>query len=367
MYSWILPPHMRPIVLSQTNELPIEFLAGDGVYSKGRLFSAENAEVENETDSGLLQNARRAAEAHRRVRYRVQSMLRPGVTLLEIAKCVEESTRVLLHGERNNGIGFPVGLSMNSCAAHYTVNPGEEDVVLKEDDVLKIDFGTHSDGRIMDSAFTVAFRDSFEPLLMAAKEGTETGIRALGVDVRVCDIGRDVNEVITSYEVEIDGKTWPIRPVSDLHGHSISQFKIHGGISIPAVDNRDTTRVRADSFYAVETFATTGRGLIEDRHPCSHFMLETGRTRKLYNKDLIKVYEFARDLFGTLPFSPRHLDHYNLLSGGVLKSVNLLTMMKLFAPYPPLNDIDGSRVAQFEHTLYLSESGKEVLTRGEDY
>lgn len=47
------------------------------------------------------------------------------------------------------GIGFPTGVSLNNCAAHYTSNPGDT-TVLKYDDVLKLDFGTHVNGRIVD-------------------------------------------------------------------------------------------------------------------------------------------------------------------------------------------------------------------------
>ena len=36
-------------------------------------------------------------------------------------------------------------------------------------------------------------------------------------------------------------------------------------------------------------------------------------------------------------------------------------------PYPPLVDIKGSYVAQFEHTLLLRPNCKEVLSRGDDY
>lgn len=36
-------------------------------------------------------------------------------------------------------------------------------------------------------------------------------------------------------------------------------------------------------------------------------------------------------------------------------------------PYPPLCDIKSSYVAQYEHTLYLHPTQKEVLSRGEDY
>jgi methionyl aminopeptidase len=36
-------------------------------------------------------------------------------------------------------------------------------------------------------------------------------------------------------------------------------------------------------------------------------------------------------------------------------------------PYPPLCDTKGSYVAQYEHTIYLHPTKKEVLSRGEDY
>jgi methionyl aminopeptidase len=35
--------------------------------------------------------------------------------------------------------------------------------------------------------------------------------------------------------------------------------------------------------------------------------------------------------------------------------------------YPPLSDISGSYVAQFEHTILLRPTCKEVITRGDDY
>ena len=35
--------------------------------------------------------------------------------------------------------------------------------------------------------------------------------------------------------------------------------------------------------------------------------------------------------------------------------------------YPPLADVRGSFVAQYEHTILLRPTCKEVLTRGDDY
>ena len=39
----------------------------------------------------------------------------------------------------------------------------------------------------------------------------------------------------------------------------------------------------------------------------------------------------------------------------------------IIQPYPPLVDVKGSYVAQYEHTIMLRPTCKEVLTRGDDY
>jgi methionyl aminopeptidase len=49
--------------------------------------------------------------------------------------------------------------------------------VLQYDDVLKVDFGVHVNGRIVDSAFTVAANPVYDNLLAAVKEATNTGLK----------------------------------------------------------------------------------------------------------------------------------------------------------------------------------------------
>ena len=39
----------------------------------------------------------------------------------------------------------------------------------------------------------------------------------------------------------------------------------------------------------------------------------------------------------------------------------------LVTPYPPLCDIKGSYVAQYEHTIILRPTCKEVVSRGDDF
>lgn len=49
-------------------------------------------------------------------------------------------------------------------------------------------------------------------------------MQAAGIDVKLCEIGEQIQEVMESYEVEIDGKTFPVKSIRNLNGHSISPY-----------------------------------------------------------------------------------------------------------------------------------------------
>ncbi len=40
-----------------------------------------------------------------------------------------------------------------------------------------------------------------------------SGIKAAGIDARLCDVGEQIQEVMESYEVELDGKTYQVYTV----------------------------------------------------------------------------------------------------------------------------------------------------------
>ena len=105
---------------------------------------------------------------------------------------IENTNRKLIEANKlEAGIAFPTGCSINHCAAHYTPNPGDNRI-FEKDDVMKIDFGTHVRGLLVDCAFTVSFNPQFDNLLMAVKEATNTGIREAGIDARLNEIGEAI-------------------------------------------------------------------------------------------------------------------------------------------------------------------------------
>jgi len=72
------------------------------------------------------ENIRRAAEVHRLVRKHARTWIRPGMSMTSIAETIEDGTRALVEESGlESGIGFPTGLSLNDCAAHYTPNAGD--------------------------------------------------------------------------------------------------------------------------------------------------------------------------------------------------------------------------------------------------
>lgn len=80
----------------------------------------------NEDPEATYQNIRRAAQVHRLVRNHARKYIRPGMTMTEIVENIEDGTRALV--EENgleSGVGFPTGVSLNNCAAHYTPNAGD--------------------------------------------------------------------------------------------------------------------------------------------------------------------------------------------------------------------------------------------------
>lgn len=85
-----------------------------------------NDKLANEDPETTYQNIRKGAEVHRLVRKHARKYIQPGMTLTEIAETIEAGTRALV--EENGldaGIGFPTGLNINNCAAHFSPNAGD--------------------------------------------------------------------------------------------------------------------------------------------------------------------------------------------------------------------------------------------------
>lgn len=328
----------------------------------------------------LLRKVRLGSEVHRQVRSYAQSFIKPGIALADMCARLENKNRELVEeAGLERGIGFPTGCSLNHVAAHYTPNPGDN-TILGHDDVMKIDFGTQIDGRIIDSAWTVSFNEKYDPLLKAVQEATDAGIRTAGIDVRLCDIGASIQEVMESYEVELDGKTFPVKCIRNLNGHSIGQYQIHAGKSVPIVKNgcEASLRMEEGEIYAIETFGSTGRGYVVEDMECSHYMKNFHAPHvPLRMQSSKRLLSHINKTFGTLAFCRRWLEREDggsqTTNGDRGKQEKYMGALKnlcdvgIVQAYPPLCDAKGCYTAQYEHTIFMKPTCKEVVSRGDDY
>jgi len=323
-------------------------------------------------NNDFLQEYRYGAEVHRQVRQWAAQNIKPGQSLTEIAEGIEDSVRALTghqgleEGDNiKGGIAFPTGVNLDHIAAHYSPNAGNKTLLAKEN-VMKVDFGVHINGRIVDSAFTMSFDPIYDNLLEAVKEATNTGIKEAGIDVRMGDIGAAIQETMESYECEINGTTYPIKAIRNLNGHDIQQWKIHGGKSVPIVKSNDQTKMEEGEVFAIETFGSTGNGYVRDDYETSHYAKKQDAPKTRPNlASAQKLLGVINKNFGTLPFCRRYLDR--LGSEKYLLGLNQLVQQGYVEDYPPLVDKKGSYTAQFEHTILLRPNVKEVISRGDDY
>ena len=368
--------------------VPITQLFPDGNYPAGEEVPYANDNAYRTTSEekrhldrlkgDYLSEYRLGAEVHRQARQYAQKTIKPGQSLTDIANGIEDSVRAMVGHQgleegdcQIAGMGFPTGLSLNHCAAHYTPNAGNK-MILQQGDVMKVDIGVHVNGRIVDSAFTLAFEDRFNPLLAAVKDATNTGVRETGIDVRIGDIGAAIQEVMESYEVELKpGELMRVKPIRNLNGHNIEQYRIHGGKSISIVKGADQTKMEEGETFAIETFGSTGKGYVHDDMDTSHYAKKADAPkvplRVQSAKGLLRSIEKN---FGTLPFCRRYLDrlgHEKYLLGvsrtlvsfssirllqyelNVCLQLNNLVQSGIVEDYPPLCDVKGSYTAQFEH------------------
>ncbi|EUB63654.1 Methionine aminopeptidase [Echinococcus granulosus] len=332
----------------------------DGRTAANRMTSQE-LRLHDEARLEIYQDLRQAAEVHRTVRQYMRPLLKPGVRLFDFCEQLEATSRQLINENGlRAGLAFPTGVSLNNCAAHYSPNAGDN-TVLQYDDVCKVDFGVHVNGNLVDCAFTVHFNPRYDRLVEAVRDATNTGIKEAGIDVRLCDVGEAIQEVMESYEVELNGQTYQVKSIRNLNGHSVGPYQIHAGKSVPIVRGGEQTRMEENEIYAIETFGSTGKGVVHDDMECSHYMkdFEVGHV------PLRQLLATIDKHFGTLAFCRRWLDR--LGETKYLMGLKNLVDMGVIKAYPPLVDTRNSYTAQWEHTVILRPTCKEVVTRGDDY
>jgi methionyl aminopeptidase len=271
-----------------------------------------------------------------------------GRTLSEICNDVENEI-IKKGGEP----AFPVNVSLNDIAAHYTAEPNDPTVV-KNTDVLKIDVGVHIDGYIADTAVTVSYDSKYQDLIDIAQRALDEAIGIARSNTRVSDIGRIIEKTITKYGC---------KPIQNLSGHSLERYTIHAGQSIPNIWTiGHSFNLSVNNVYAIEPFVTTkdGQGIVYEGKVKNIFGIASRKRTKDQRAD--EFLEYLWNKFNTLPFALRWVVK-DYEEKEALSLLETLLKKKNVHAYPILVEGSNRIVVQAEHTIIPQESNTITITK----
>ena len=280
------------------------------------------------------------------VRENARKKYHVGATLFEICESIEKEIE-----QKGGKCAFPVNTSLNEIAAHYTAEPNDSKVI-KDTDLLKIDLGVQINGYIADTAVTVCYDPKYDYLVQAAEAALREAISIIRVGTKSSDVGKII---------EITVKQMGGTPIANLSGHSLEQYTIHAGKSVPNIWSIGSFSFQSTEAYACEPFVTTpeGLGFVREGKVRNIFSLATRKKTK--NDDANKLLDFIWQKFNMLPFALRWLiPEYDEKTARNL--LDILTQNKIIRSYPILVEANNQRVAQAEHTFIPQENGVTVTT-----
>jgi methionyl aminopeptidase len=282
----------------------------------------------------------------REIRQWILGNVRAGSGLLDVAEKIEaEIVR------RGGQPAFPTGMGVNEVTAHYAPQEDEEGVI-QETDVVKIDYGVHIDGYIADTSITITENPQYQSLLEATEKALQAAIDVVKRDKRIGEIGKAISSV-----AEREG----YRPINNLSGHTVEQYQVHAGKSIPNLYAPNLPMLKNADVFAIEPFLTLpdAAGYVIEGPQVNIFSLIV--RRKTGNKELDEVMDLIWTERKTLPFSPRwYSGRFN--EGRLLYLLKELEKRRLVTSYATLVEASGKPVAQFEHTMAIDDGGLVILT-----
>jgi methionyl aminopeptidase len=281
------------------------------------------------------------------VRERARKKYHVGSTVFHICESIEAEIR-----ELGAEPAFPVNVSLNDIAAHYTAEPNDT-LEVKDSDILKIDIGVQLDGYIADTAVTVCYDPNSEALVKVAEMALNEAVKVAKVDTKANDIGAAVESMIVKQG---------FKPIQNLSGHSLERYTIHAGRSIPNVRTIGASfRLSPNQAYAVEPFVTTkeGQGVVYEGRIRNIFSITSRKPSKNQDADIFLAQLWNK--FRTLPFAIRWItDLYEEQRARQL--IELLVKKKNVHAYPILVEGNGKIVSQAEHTLIPGTNSNYVIT-----
>jgi methionyl aminopeptidase len=168
--------------------------------------------------------------------------------------------------------------------------------------------------------------------------------------IEIGKIGQAIQKTISSYGYA---------PIINLSGHELKQYLLHAGLTIPNYDNNSEIKLKEGQVLAIEPFATTGQGMVQDGAPSGIYKFEAKHLVR--DNDSRKVLDFIEQEYKELPLSSRWL--VKKFGSKALFSLRLLEKASSLHHFSHLVEKTHMPVSQAEATVLVTKDGCEILAR----
>jgi len=271
-----------------------------------------------------------------------------GSTLAEICDYVE--SEIIKRGAK---CAFPVNTSMNEIAAHYTAEPNDPKTV-SDTDLVKIDLGVQINGYIADTAVTVNYDPQYDQMVQTAEDALQNAMSMIKAGVKSKDVGRTIQKTI---------QDMGFKPIANLSGHSLDQYTIHAGKTVPNMWTIGSFSFSENEAYACEPFVTTKNALGFVRNGKIKNIFALVSRKKTKDEEADRLTDYIWNNFNMLPFALRWLLK-EWEEKEARRLLEILVKKKVIHAYAILVEANGKTVAQAEHTFIPTQSGATVTTTG---
>ncbi|MBS4169783.1 MULTISPECIES: type II methionyl aminopeptidase [unclassified Neochlamydia] len=243
---------------------------------------------------------------------------------------------------------FPPQIALNNVAAHFLPQP-DEDIIFSQE-VIKLDVGICYQGAIGDCAVTVDLSGKYQALIDAVESALLSAEQSIQVGLPIKEIGRIIEEKISSYG---------FKSVKNLAGHGLGIYKVHTAPLIPNYCDNSTAIVKPGMTFAIEPFATDGKGFIYEAGSPAIFSFVRARPIPLsVPRSLIaKIKSFSG-----LPFCMHDLIEAELELSEIRRHMAELLKAGSVVGYAPLVEEGQGIVAQAENSVLVDKMGKVFIT-----
>ncbi|KAG6478528.1 ERBB-3 BINDING PROTEIN 1 [Zingiber officinale] len=256
------------------------------------------------------------------------------------------------------GVAFPTCVSVNNTVCHFSPL-GNDETILEENDIVKIDMGCHIDGFIAVVAHTHVIQEGpvtgrAADVIAAANTAAEVALRLVRPGKKNKDVTEAIQKVAAAYDCKI---------LEGVLSHQLKQFVIDGNKVVLSVGNPETrvdeVEFEENEVYAIDIVTSTGEGKpkLLDEKQTTIYKRAVDKNYQLKMKSSRFIFSEISQKFPIMPFSARVLEEKRSRLG-LVECVN----HDLLQPYPVLHERPGDLVAHIKFTVLLMPNGSDKIT-----